>query len=39
MIFADGGLYVEVVASEFADIESIEGFYDLTEALNLDEVG
>ena len=39
VIFADGGLYVEVVASEFADIESIEGFYDLTEALNLDEVG
>lgn len=39
VIFADGGLYVQIVASEFADIESIEGFYDLTEALNLNEVG
>ena len=36
--FADGGFYVEVTASDFPDIEYMEGFYVLTEALNLNGV-
>lgn len=37
--FADGGLYVQIIDSGFADTDSMEGFYSLTEALNLNEVG
>lgn len=37
--FADGGLYVQIIDSGFADIESMEGFYSLISALNLNEAG
>lgn len=39
VIFADGGMYVQVENAEFAEDYSIEGFYSLMEVLNLDEVG
>ena len=39
VIFADGGMYVQVENAEFAEDYSIEGFYSLMEALNLDEAG
>lgn len=37
--FADGGLYVHILDSGFADIGSMEGFYSLVSALDLNEVG
>lgn len=37
--FTDGGLYVHILDSGFTDIDSMEGFYNLTSALNLNEVG
>lgn len=37
--FADSGLYVEIADSDFPDIDKIAGFYSLTDALNLNEVG
>lgn len=36
--FADGGLYVQIIDSDFADTYRMEGFYSLTAALNLNEV-
>ncbi len=36
--FADGGLYVEITDSDFADIDEMAGFYSLETALNFDEV-
>ena len=39
VIFADGGMYVQVENAEFAEDYSLEGFYSLMEVLNLDEVG
>ena len=38
MTFADGGLYVHILDSNFTDIDSMEGFYILEAALNLNEV-
>ncbi len=37
--FADGGLYVQILDSNFPDIDKMEGFYNLESALNLNEVG
>lgn len=39
VIFADGGLYVQIENADSEDRYSIEGFYSLVEALNLDEAG
>lgn len=39
VIFADGGLYVQIENADSADRYSIEGFYSLMEPLNLDEAG
>jgi len=39
VIFADGGLYVEISDSDVTDIEEMEGFYSLETALNFDEAG
>lgn len=37
--FADGGLYVQIIDSDFADTDMMEGFYSLISALNLNEAG
>lgn len=39
VIFADGGMYVQIENADSADRYGIEGFYSLVEALNLDEAG
>ncbi|MCM1251681.1 MAG: zinc ribbon domain-containing protein [Clostridium sp.] len=36
--FADGGLYVQLMYSNVVGMDSLEGFYSLTKALNLNEV-
>lgn len=39
VIFADGGFYLYVIDSNLAEAGSMEGFYVLEKALNLNEVG